>query len=341
MILDMSEFQQTAQDRALVSVVICAWNNWPDLEMTIESALGQSYEPIEVIVVDNASEDGTETEVQTRFRDRVQYIRQENRGDSGAYNSGFSMARGEFVQFVDGDDVLAPGKVEKQMAMFRAKPDLDIVYGDIRHFQTMGGAASWGDVATRPEDDILREFIAPRNGWSGIGALGMLFRRRAVEMTGLWDESLYICDLDYLLRAAWAGCRFGHCAGSPMGFVRRRPGQMSANRLKMQLGLEAVWDKAMDYITREPYRGMLADRLAAFRFQIALSRGELSLSEALKKLALSRTTSPRKISALAYAIGYATIVLPGGSLLVRSGLLRGIRRPLALMLGFAKPKRRR
>jgi hypothetical protein len=250
------------------------------------------------------------------------------------------MARGEFVQFVDGDDVLAPGKVEKQMAMFQANPDLDIVYGDIRHFQTMGGAASWADVATQPEDDILREFIAPRSGWSGIGVLGMLFRRRALESVGPWDENLYICDLDYLLRAAWAGCRFGHCAGWPLGFVRRRAGQMSANRLKMQLGLEAVWDKALGYITREPYRAMLADRLADCRFHLAVSRGQLGVSGALRKLALARSTSPRKVSALAYALGYATIVLPGGSFLVRSRLLRAIRGAVASMLGLSKPGQR-
>jgi glycosyltransferase involved in cell wall biosynthesis len=337
----MSEVQQTAQDRARVSVVICAWNNWPDLEMTIESALGQSYESIEVIVVDNASTDGTKTEVQRRFSDNVRYIRQENCGDSGAYNTGFSVARGEFIQFLDGDDVLAPGKIEKQIAAFQASPELDIVYGDIRHFQTIGGAASWLDVATQPEEDILREFIAPRSGWSGIGVLGMLFRRRALEMTGPWDESLYICDLDYLLRAAWAGCRFGHCAGSPMGFVRRRPGQMSANRPKMQLGLEAVWEKAMGYITREPYRAMLADHLADCRFHLAVSRGQFRRSEAVKKLTLARATSPRKVSALAYALGYATIVLPGGSFLVRSRPLRAIRRTLASMLGFAKREQQR
>lgn len=334
----MTGTAQTAREHSLVSIVICAWNNWPDLEMTIESALRQSHEPIEVIVVDNASADATEAEVKSRFSDRVRYIRQENRGDSGAYNTGFRMARGEFIQFVDGDDVLAPGKIERQIAMFQAKPDLDIVYGDIRHFQTVGGAASWTDVATQPEEDILREIIAPRGGWSGISALGTLFRKPALERVGPWDETLYISDLDYLLRAAWAGCRFGHCPGSPMGFARRRPGQMSAKRLQMQLGLEAVWDKALGYITREPYRSMLADRLADCRFHLAVSRGRFDVSDALKKLALARATSPRKVSALAYAIGYATIVLPGGSFLMRSRFLRAVRHSVASTLGLANPK---
>ncbi len=324
--------------RALVSVVVCAYNNWPDLEMTIESSLRQSYEPIEVIVVDNSSTDETAVQVAKRFGPRLQYICQPNRGDAGAYNAGFAVAHGEFIQFVDGDDVLAPNKVEQQMKVFQGNPDLDIVYGDIRQFQTLAGMATWTDVATRPEADILREFIDPRYGWTGIGALGVLFRRGALEKVGPWDEKLYISDLDYWLRAAWAGCQFGHCPGLPMGFFRRRPGQMSANRTAMRQGQEAVWDKALRYITDEPYRSLLAERLAEHRFRMAVSRCGMQVPQALDKLALSRATSPRKISALAYAFGYATIVLPGGSFLVRSRRLRAIRRTLASLFRFRRRK---
>src|SRR5579859_2411960 len=109
-----------------VSVVICAWNNWPDLEMTIESALHQSHQPLEVIVVDNSSTDATHQEVPSRFGQRVRYIRQPNKECAGAYNTGFAVARGEYIQFVDGDDVLAPNKIEKEMEVFRANPELDI-----------------------------------------------------------------------------------------------------------------------------------------------------------------------------------------------------------------------
>src|ERR1035437_7554084 len=99
----------------LVSIVVCAYDNWPDLEMTIESALHQSFQPLEVIVVDNYSTDATPEEVPRRFRRGVRYIRQPNRECAGAYNVGFDAASGEFIQFVDGDDVLVPNKIEKQM----------------------------------------------------------------------------------------------------------------------------------------------------------------------------------------------------------------------------------
>jgi glycosyltransferase involved in cell wall biosynthesis len=322
----------------LVSIVVCAYNNWPDVEMTIESALHQSYQPIEVIVVDNSSTDATAEEVPGRFGRAVRYMRQPNRGDAGAYNAGFGVARGEFIQFVDGDDVLAPNKIEKQVEVFRANPELDIVYGDIRDFQTLAGAANWKDVATQQEDDMLMVLLVPEKHGAGISALGTLFHRRALERVGPWDENLYTSDTDYWLRAAWAGCRFGHCPGSPMGFSRRRPGQMSADVSALARGVEVVWDKALGYVTREPYRSLIAARLAHLRFYLAVSRDEMAKREALAKLALARATSPNMVSALAHAVGYAAIVLPGGTALVRSRWLRPVRRGLARLLHYGIPE---
>jgi len=100
---------------ALVTVVVVAYNNWPELELAIQSALSQTYAPIEVIVVDNSSTDATLREVATRFGARVRYVLQPNTGDAGAYNTGIRLAKGEFVQLLDGDDVLTPYKIEKQV----------------------------------------------------------------------------------------------------------------------------------------------------------------------------------------------------------------------------------
>ena len=314
--------ERAETSRALVSVVICAYNNWPDLEMTIESALHQSYEPLEVIVVDNSSTDATPCEVPRRFGNRLRYIRQPNRGDAGAYNAGFDLARGEFIQFVDGDDVLAPNKIEKQLEVFRANAELDIVYGDVRMFQTMAGVANWTDHAVQPEDDMLKSLTTPPAIL--LNTLGVLFHRRALEKVGPWDESLYISDMDYWLRAAWAGCRFGHCPGGPMGFGRLRPGQMSKDLSAMAHGIEAVWAKALGYVMREPYRSLLLASIAHWRFYQAISRDKMSKREALAKLALARSTRPETISALDYAVGCLRVILPAG--FVHSSWTRAIQR---------------
>ena len=318
----------------LVSIVICAYNNWPDVEMTIESALNQSHHPVEVIVVDNCSMDATPEEVPERFCPPVRYVRQRNKNYAGACNTGFDLASGEFIQFVAGDDVLAPNKIEKQVEILHANPDLDIVYGDVRMFQTLAGVANWTDVESKPELDYLKAFIHTDKQWTGITALGMLFHRKAIEKVGPWDESMYVEDLDYWLRATWAGCHFGYCAGSPMGFVRLWPGQKTKNKFAMSRGMESVWDKALGYITLEPYRSLIAEKLAKARFYMAVSRRQMNISEALEKLALARANSPKKVSALAYAFGYAAIILPGGSFLMRSQFLRPVRRLLARLLHY-------
>jgi hypothetical protein len=112
---------------------------------------------------------------------------------------------------------------------------------------------------------------------------------------------------------------------------------MSANRAAMMRGEEAVWNKALGYVTREPYRTLLAKGLAESRFYMAVSLGRMNNAEALAELALARATSPKDISALAYAFGYASIVLPGGSFLVRFRRLRPVRRFLASLFRFRKP----
>src|SRR5947209_19653147 len=104
----------------LVSIVVCTYNNWPDVELTIASALHQSYRPVEVIGVDNSSTGITPTEVPKHFGQSVLYIRQPNKECAGAYNTGFGVSRGEFIQFLDGDDVLAPNKIHKQVEVFRS-----------------------------------------------------------------------------------------------------------------------------------------------------------------------------------------------------------------------------
>jgi hypothetical protein len=100
----------------------------------------------------------------------------------------------------------------------------------------------------------------------------------------------------------------------------------------MERGLEEVWNKALGYITREPYRGLLIEKIADWRFRKAISRDRRATREALVDLALARTTSPGTISAIAYAVAWATIVLPGGNALARCRWLQPMRSFLARRL---------
>jgi glycosyltransferase involved in cell wall biosynthesis len=309
--------------KPLVTIVVVAYNNWPDLELAIQSALCQSHRNVEVIVVDNSSTDDTPREVSRLFGDRVRYVRQTNRRDSGAYNTGAELAAGEFVQFVDGDDLLAPTKLEKQLALFTGDNGVDIAFSDVRCFQTMAGpAGGWIESAPRDEKDLLSRFLRPRGAWM-IPLVGMLFRKSAVERIGRFDEDLYNADVDYVLRALWTGCVLRHCPGTPLAFYRFRPGQMTTNVVAMARGREAVWRKSLDYIDREPYHSLARARLAWEEYVAAVSMLGLTRREAFAKLREGRAVSPETVSLGALALGTALIAIPGAS---RAARAKGITR---------------
>ena len=111
-----------------ISVIIPAYNYARYLAEAIDSALGQTYAPLEVIVVDDASTDDT-PRVLAAYGQRIRAIRQPNGGAGAARNTGIAAARGEYVAFLDADDVWLPRKLELQMALFDADPALGLIHG--------------------------------------------------------------------------------------------------------------------------------------------------------------------------------------------------------------------
>jgi len=114
----------------LVSVVIPTYNRGYIIANTIESVLGQSYDNVEVIVIDDGSTDDTE-DIVAKFPTKVHYIRQPNAGVCAARNTGFRTAQGEFVALLDSDDVWLPWKLAGQVAVLRALPDVGMVWTDM------------------------------------------------------------------------------------------------------------------------------------------------------------------------------------------------------------------
>ena len=115
----------------LVTVVIPCYNQAHFLTEAIESVLSQSYPNFEVVVVDDGSTDDT-SEVAGRYPQKVRLIRQENRGLSGARNTGIGHARGEYVVFLDADDRLLPEALEVGIEQLEAHPECAFVSGHCR-----------------------------------------------------------------------------------------------------------------------------------------------------------------------------------------------------------------
>ncbi|WP_286765757.1 MULTISPECIES: glycosyltransferase family 2 protein [Rhodopirellula] len=125
-----------------ISVVIPCYNNEAHLERCIDSVLGQiSVEP-EVIIVDDGSQDDSER-VLNHFESSCTVVRQRNGGACRARNAGLEMAQGEFVKFLDADDYLAPGALERQVSQLRSFERNDVsVYGDVDWIDASGDVVS-------------------------------------------------------------------------------------------------------------------------------------------------------------------------------------------------------
>jgi GT2 family glycosyltransferase len=316
----------------LVSIAIVAHNNWPDLELAVESALCQSWRDTEVIVVDNESTDGTEAGILRRFEGRVRYVRQPNTLDGGGYNRGIAESSGEFIQLLDGDDFLAPNKIARQMEIFDAHPDADIVYGETRQFQAEAGRPDWSDWETCPHEDMLATLLDPAGEGAGLVIHAALFNRSVFERVGPWDESLTGADFDYWLRCAAQGCVFVFSPGA-WCFHRRRDGQMSSDNERMVQRTITTLEKSLTYLDREPYRSIARSRLAALRFGSAVTNPDLEKAKALTVLRESRELDPTRIKALPYAFAYAAVSIPGARRLLKATPLTDARRALARTLG--------
>ena len=117
----------------LVSVITTVFNAEPYLAEAIDSVLGQTYAPLELIVVDDGSTDGSRAVVEG-YGDAVRYEYQERGGIGAARNRAVDLAVGRYLAFIDADDRFVPDKIENQMAVLDADPEIDMVFGHIREF---------------------------------------------------------------------------------------------------------------------------------------------------------------------------------------------------------------
>jgi glycosyltransferase involved in cell wall biosynthesis len=189
----------------LVSVITPSYNQAPFLEQTIQSVLAQDYQPLELIVMDGASTDGSQ-DILRRYQGRLAYWEsQPDRGQAHAINKGLQRARGEFIGWLNSDDLLLPGTVSKVVSTFDLHPDIDVVYGRLERIDADGRLLP---TPLLPKDKLVfsRELVI---GECLVNQPGSFWRRRTMEQVGLLDEKLsYAMDYEYWVRIALAGGRF-------------------------------------------------------------------------------------------------------------------------------------
>jgi len=186
-----------------VSVIIPTYNRAHLLKIAVASVLSQYFVDLEVLIVDDGSEDGT-ADVCAGFaaRDmRVRYIVQQNKGPNAARNAGIRIARGEFIAFLDSDDYWAPIKLLEQLELFGDNGSLGAVYCDWASVDESGNITP-GINRTTFTLPSMQEALLYDNVVHG-SASAVLIRRECFTRVGLFDEALWGNeDWDMWLRLA-------------------------------------------------------------------------------------------------------------------------------------------
>jgi glycosyltransferase involved in cell wall biosynthesis len=222
--------------RPLVSVVVPSFNSASTVEATLDSVAAQTYRNLEILVVDDGSTDDGAARVEQRQQSdgRIRLIRKENGGVASARNVGIAASSGEFIAFIDADDLWHPTKVAKQLAvMERGGPELGLVYSPFRVIDRQGFVkeSSWnfGVEGWAPHRHFHINLVG--NGSA------IMVRRSVLDELGGYSSALRAAgaegceDLLLQMRIA-ARYRLGYVPEYLIGY-RRYPGNMSSNTKTM------------------------------------------------------------------------------------------------------------
>jgi glycosyltransferase involved in cell wall biosynthesis len=236
----------------MVSVVIPTYNRADKVRKGVESVLAQSFTDLEVIVVDDGSCDETGQTLKRAFDDRIRYYFQSNQGVSVARNKGIQEARGEWIAFLDSDDLWEKEKLEWQFkALERFGPQCGACYTDVRFFnhsetRTMFQLAEENyrhEDAMGVNTDVLRLLVRPGGAGMVVCLSSFLARRDAMRKTGGFDPSLlYSQDSEFMFRLAMLT---GFCyVNRPLVLFDRSPVE---NR---HVGVSSAWNR-LDFFLRD------------------------------------------------------------------------------------------
>lgn len=229
----------------LVSVIIPTYNSAPTICRAIDSVLAQTFDDVEIVVIDDGSTDDTVQRLR-QYEGKIAYHYQPNQERSVARNRGIQCSRGAYVAFLDADDHWLPNKLELQVSLLRACPEIGLVYSWV-HIVDQAGEIVGRLGHERPSTesagaDLFRWLLL---GYS-VPTLSVVVRRDCFDSVGVFDESITYCeDWDLWLRIA-GKYPFGHVA-QPLACYRVQHSYLPAvfARHRLQSKRPYVIEKAL------------------------------------------------------------------------------------------------
>lgn len=284
-----------------ISVVIPCHNGRETISRALRSVFSQTIPPAEIIVVDDGSTDGSAHLVSTAFPN-VTLIQQPQRGAAAARNAGMQRAMGEYIAFLDADDVWFPYKSEAQLPVLRSSPRVGLVCGP----------TIW---ATNSQSCTIPRTIRP--GWytrptaaifgnTRIRTSAVLMRRSLIELVGLMDEAMRLSqDIDYFLRIAAAGWEIAYTY-TPVTIGYNLPTRNTANLHQLaraQIEVISKWDPVLnpDSPLSPAQFGRACARVCALAAEYATAAGHLEDARAYLLKGILEQRAPLQLRAACLA----------------------------------------
>ncbi len=313
------------------SIVVPAYNTLSTLPETVQSLRSQTFQDVEIIVVDDGSSDGTADWVRSQDDPRLRLVRQVNRGLAGARNGGIGAARGEYIGFCDGDDLWEPEKLERHVAFLDARPEVGLTYsGSVlvdEKGNSMGLFQKPKADRVSPRDVLLRNPIG--NGSSPVfrrAALDDLAFRPAGEARNWWFDETFRqsedieCWMRLALTTNW------HIAGitDPLTRYRIVSTSLSANLERQYESWCRVADRVAEFAPSFSKQNLPKARAYQLRYlarrAVSLGDGAMALRLSLRSLACSLHPALVEPVKTATTLGAAMVLLAGGRSILRRAM---------------------
>jgi glycosyltransferase involved in cell wall biosynthesis len=211
-----------------VSVIIPAYNTAGYIGEALDSAFAQSFKDCEVIVINDGSPDTARLEkVLAPYLNRITYLKQENRGLSGARNAGIRAAGGKYLAFLDSDDIWLPDYLAEQVKFLETHPNVEVSIADAIRFGGPEGEIIWRMLKNGLPGILYFEQILRREGGQ-LPSASVARRQRVIEV-GMFDEVLPIGeDVEFIARVCFPGRAIGYL-GRALVKYRRHPGSLTGD----------------------------------------------------------------------------------------------------------------
>lgn len=300
----------------LVSILIPAYNAEKFVNFALDSALNQTYPNVEVVIVNDGSTDGTAEAVKPYLKSKkIIYSGQPNGGISKARNNAFSLSHGDYITFLDADDIYAPTKVGEEAAFLESHADYGVAYCRVLSFYDDTPERIYGYNRPMPSGDIFKQLL--KHQFINPGSV-MMRREIFADEKGFNPDFRDAEDWDLWRRISYKGIKFGF-VDKPLHFNRMSKKSLSGfhNQVKMKKMNLISFRNLFEKMTEEEKKKYETDAIIRL-LKVKLAVAHLLLGEKKDALSILKEVLREDASVIFYPFVFLAVILIPGKLISAS-----------------------